>query len=94
MAGAGTTSAFTFQDGGPIESIEHFLAEIRRFAGQGDHRLYFRGHGEPTAGLMPSIGRRHFYLGRSLIFDRETESRLLQQFRRYAWWARRRRLGT
>ncbi len=76
---------FTYEEGGAISSVEHFLAEVKRFAGSGDFRLYFRGHGEPAAALLPSIGREHYYLGRALCFDERTERKLLLQFRRHAY---------
>jgi hypothetical protein len=76
---------FTFEDGGPIRNVEHFLKELKRFSGRGDYRTYFRGHGQPTDALVPSIGRKHFYLGRSITFTEKQERRLLVQFRRHAY---------
>jgi hypothetical protein len=46
---------FTYEEGGPLRSVEHFLAELKRFAGKGDFRLCFRGHGEPSGSLLPFI---------------------------------------
>jgi hypothetical protein len=79
------TVSFTFQEGGPILGVGHFLEEIRKFAGRGDHRIYFRGHGRPTGSLLPSIGRNQYYLGRSRCFSEHTERDLLKQFRRHAY---------
>lgn len=76
---------FTFEEGVPIRSVEHFLSEIKSFAGPGSYQLYFRGHGEPTTTLLPSIGRPHYYLGKSIKFDRRSERNLLLQFRRHAY---------
>jgi hypothetical protein len=76
---------FTFEEGAPIRSVEHFLKEIKRFAGKGDYQIYFRGHGQPTDALVSSIGRKHFYLGRSLSFNQKQERKLLVQFRRHAY---------
>lgn len=76
---------FEFEEAGSIRSVEHFLSEIKRVAGAGDFRLYFRGHGQPTSGLMPSIGRKHYYLGRSLTFNARQERHLLLQFRRHSY---------
>ncbi|HYG24162.1 MAG TPA: FRG domain-containing protein [Verrucomicrobiae bacterium] len=76
---------FVFEEAGTIRSVEHFLAEIKRAAGAGDFGLYFRGHGQPTEGLMPSIGRKHYYLGRSVTFSSEQEKSLLLQFRRHSY---------
>jgi hypothetical protein len=76
---------FTFEEAGAIQSVEHFLSEIKRVAGPGDFRLYFRGHGQPTEGLLPSIGRRHYYLGRSITFNAQQERNLLVQFRRHSY---------
>jgi hypothetical protein len=78
-------ASFSFEEGTGIRSVEHFLTEIKRFAGKGDFRLYFRGQGEPMKSLLPSIGRPHFYLGRSISFNVNTERNLLLQFRRYAY---------
>ncbi|HEY9510767.1 MAG TPA: FRG domain-containing protein [Verrucomicrobiae bacterium] len=78
-------ATFTFEEAGSIRSVEHFLREIKRVSGKGDFRLYFRGHGEPTEGLVPSIGREHFYLGRSIRFNSKQERNLLVQFRRHAY---------
>ncbi|HYG34660.1 MAG TPA: FRG domain-containing protein [Clostridia bacterium] len=76
---------FTFEEGATIRNVEHFLSEIKRFAGKGDFRLYFRGHGIPAETLMPSIGRKHYYLGQSIRFDEPAERNLLMQYRRYAY---------
>lgn len=78
-------ASFTFEEGPPIKSVEHFLEQIKSFAGAGDYRIYFRGHGQTTKGLLPSIGRDHFYLGRSLKFDERGERKLLDQFRLHAY---------
>lgn len=76
--------AFIFEEGEPIASVEHFLAEIKEFARK-HCRLYFRGHGEPVHALVPSIGRKQYFLGKSLVFDRRKERELLSRFRRYAY---------
>jgi hypothetical protein len=76
---------FTFQEGGAIESLENFLEEIGNFGGRGPAQIYFRGQGEPVDQLMPSIGRRHHYAGRSVTFTRKEERSLLKRFRRYAY---------
>ncbi len=76
---------FVYKEAGPVSSVEHFLSEIKRWAGQGEFSYYFRGHGVPITALVPSVGRKHYYLGRSLSFDRRTERKLLVQFRRYAY---------
>jgi hypothetical protein len=76
---------FTFDEGGPITTVEHFLEEIKEFAGKHLFRLYFRGHGEPVNALVPSVGRKHYFLGKALLFDRRKESELLGRFRRHAY---------
>jgi hypothetical protein len=76
---------FSYAEGPEIRSVGEFLKEIKRFAGRGDYRIYFRGHGAPVPALLPSIGRKHFYLGRSLQFNERTERNLLSQFRRHAY---------
>ncbi|HVV00454.1 MAG TPA: FRG domain-containing protein [Verrucomicrobiae bacterium] len=76
---------FTFEEGSPIKSVEHFLGEIKAFAGTLKSQVYFRGDGEPSDSLLPSIGRKHYYLGRPITFDKRSESKLLRQFRRHAY---------
>lgn len=78
-------ATFAFEEAGTIRSVEYFLREIKRVSGKGDFRLYFRGIGEPTEGLLPSIGREHFYLGHSITFNARQERNLLVQFRRHAY---------
>jgi hypothetical protein len=78
-------ATFAYEEGAEIRSVEHFLEEIKRFTGKGDYRVYFRGHTAPVEALVPSIGRKHYYLGRSILFDPRREKNLLRQFRRYAY---------
>ncbi len=78
-------ASFSYEEAGSIRSVEHFLSEIKRVGGKGDFRLYFRGHGQPTKGLRPSIGREHFYLGRPVTFTAQQERNLLVQFRRHSY---------
>lgn len=76
---------FTFQDGGAIRNLEHFLEEIRDFGGRGPAQTYFRGQGELVEQLMPSIGRRQYYAGKSVIFTERQEHSLMKRFRRHAY---------
>jgi hypothetical protein len=76
---------FTFEDGGAIEGLEHFLKEIEAFGGRGPAQTYFRGQGETVQELMPSIGRRQHYAGKSVLFTEKEERSLLKRFRRYAY---------
>jgi hypothetical protein len=76
---------FTFRDGGAIRNLEHFLKEIRDFGGRGPVQTFFRGQGELVEQLMPSIGRQHYYGGKSTIFTERQERSLLKRFRRYAY---------
>ena len=76
---------FTFEEGAKVESLEHFLGEIKSFGGRGPVQTYFRGQGEPVQELMPSIGRRQHYAGRSVTFTEREERSLLKRFRRYAY---------
>jgi hypothetical protein len=79
------TVTFQFEDGGTIESVEEFLAEIRRFGTAHTFEYYFRC--EPKLGetLQPSIGRRHYYAGKSIIFTPAQERLMLHRFRRHAY---------
>lgn len=81
----GAEVEFTFTEMKPVESVGEFLASIAQEFGRGDYRVYFRGEGLPTDILAPSIGRKHYYLGRSLTFDQQAERRLIVQFRRHAY---------
>jgi hypothetical protein len=76
---------FTFQDGGAIRDLEHFLKQIREFGGRGPVQTYFRGQGELVEQLMPSIGRKQYYAGKSVVFTEKQERSLLKRFRRYAY---------
>src|SRR5688572_4503299 len=76
---------FTFQDGGAIRELEHFLKAIRDFGGRGPAQTYFRGQGELVEQLMPSIGRQQYYAGKSITFSERQERSLLKRFRRYAY---------
>jgi hypothetical protein len=76
---------FTFEEGSEVESLEHFLGEIKSFGGRGPAQTYFRGQGEPVAELRPSIGRRQHYAGKSVTFTEKEERSLLKRFRRYAY---------
>jgi len=77
--------SFSFEEGKPITGVEHFLSELKRFAGRHLFRMYFRGHGEPINALVPSIGRKQYYIGKSILFDRHKERELLSRFRRHAY---------
>ena len=76
---------FTFKNGGAIKDLDHFLKEIREFGGRGPVQTYFRGQGELVQQLMPSIGRRQHYAGKSVTFTEKQERSLLKRFRRYAY---------
>jgi len=76
---------FTFQDGGAIRDLEHFLKAIRDFGGRGPAQTYFRGQGELVEQLKPSIGRKQYYAGKSVTFTEKQERSLLKRFRRYAY---------
>ena len=76
---------FTFKDGGAIRDLEHFLKAIRDFGGRGPAQTYFRGQGERVEQLMPSIGRKQYYAGKSVTFSEKQERSLLKRFRRYAY---------
>jgi FRG domain len=76
---------FSYQEGEPIRSVSHLLKQIQDLTGKGNFSLYFRGHAEPVHALVPSIGRSHYYLGRALNFDRNSEANLLNQFRKHAY---------
>ena len=79
------TASFTFEEGNAIESVEQFLAELRQFAGAGNFGLYLRGEPKPGEALLPSIGRRHYYAGKSVTFTAAQERAMLHRFRRHAY---------
>jgi len=79
------TASFTFEQGPAIESVESFLSEIRAFAGTDAFAAFFRGEPQCSETLLPSIGRRQFYAGRSMMFDARQERAMLHRFRRHAY---------
>ncbi len=76
---------FQFEEGDQIESVEQFLGEIRRFGAARAFQSYFRGEPRLSATLQPSIGRRHYYAGKSIIFSARQERIMLHRFRRHAY---------
>src|ERR1041385_7353089 len=76
---------FQFRQGAALQSVEQFLAEIRAQAGADNFDCYFRG--EPRRGetLRPSIGRSHYYAGKTVTFTAAQERRMLHRFRRHAY---------
>jgi hypothetical protein len=76
---------FQFEEGGAIESVEQFLSEVRAFAGENKFSCYFRGEPKRSETLQPSIGRPHYYAGKSLVFSPEQERSMLHRFRRHAY---------
>ena len=78
-------ATFQFEEGGALESVEQYLSEVRAFAGATKFDCYFRG--EPRLGetLQPSIGRRHYYAGKSITFTAAQERLMLHRFRRHAY---------
>lgn len=76
---------FDYVEGPDLRSVSHFLGEIKRIYGVENHAVYFRGQGTPTEGILPSIGRRQYYLGRSIRIDCAMERSLLLRFRRHAY---------
>lgn len=79
------TVRFTFEEGSAIESVEQFLDEIRSFGGKDSFQVYFRGEAKESPQLVPSIGRPHYYAGRSMTFTAAQERRMLHRFRRHAY---------
>jgi hypothetical protein len=79
------TITFTFEQGCAINSVEEFLSEIRTFSEGDGLGAYFRGEPQPSRKLLPSIGRPHFYAGRSLTFAAAQERSMLHRFRRHAY---------
>ena len=83
MAVKGVT--FQFEEGGSIESVEQFLNEVRAFSGAANFDCYFRGEPKLSETLQPSIGRRHYYAGKSIAFTPAQERAMLHRFRRHAY---------
>lgn len=71
---------------GDIESAREFIASIFDLRREVDNaKLWYRGHRSEKYRLIPSIGREHRYLGRTLTFDDDREWKLLHRFRRRAY---------
>jgi hypothetical protein len=79
------TVTFAFEHGSDIDSVETFLREVRTFTGEDSSAVYFRGEPQPTEKLLPSVGRPHFYAGRSTTFNAAQERAMLRRFRRHAY---------
>jgi hypothetical protein len=77
--------SFQFEEGAALESVEQFLAEVRQFSGSGKFDSYFRGEPKRGKTLQPSIGRRHYYAGQSVLFTPTQERSMLHRFRRHAY---------
>jgi hypothetical protein len=76
---------FQFAEGGAIESVEQFFTELRAFSGAANFDCYFRGEPKLSQTLQPSIGRRHYYAGKSITFSAAQERLMLHRFRRHAY---------
>lgn len=76
---------FQFEEGGAIESAGQFLSEVRAFGGEANFDCYFRGEPKLSETLQPSIGRRHYYAGKSITFTAQQERLMLHRFRRHAY---------
>lgn len=69
-----------------INDICQLLEKVSEFCREGPTKsIWLRGHKDYDYELKPSIGRKHYYIGKSDIFDRYKEKNLLHRFRRYAY---------
>lgn len=77
---------FFILNGGTVRSVQELSEHINTFGGRGIARVYLRGQSNVRWGLVPSIGREHCYIGKSIIkFDLVQERNLLHRFRRRAY---------
>ncbi len=68
-----------------ITNVASLLDAIKEFINGGDPRVYLRGVGDTTYSPLPSIGRKHHYIGRPYTFTRLNERQMLSRFRRHAF---------
>lgn len=76
----------TIKRGGRIKSLPNLLTHVRRardICPTG--AIWLRGLANSNYDLLPTIGRKHAFAGRSVQFDRQLEQRMMHRFRRYAY---------
>jgi len=74
------------RNAGVIKSLPNLLTRIRRARRSSPtSAVWLRGVPDEKHDLVPSIGRRHTFAGRTRQFDRDVERQMLHQFRRYAF---------
>ena len=79
-------ASFTLEQLQPIDSIERFIAEVFPLRVQHENRKFlYRGQGDGSLPLLPSIGREHKYAGMKKRFNAADEIQLLHRFRRRAY---------
>ena len=63
---------------------------LKKIIDGGDKRIYLRGLSDFKDDLIPSIGREHHFIGKTVTFDNHHEKQLLSRVRRqaYAQWNR------
>lgn len=77
---------FAVDDLGVVDSVVAFVTELFKFrASIGNRKIWYRGQGNASHGLLPTVGRKHKYAGRELQLDREQERQILHRFRRRAY---------
>jgi hypothetical protein len=78
--------SFNRTDLGQIDSVQTFLRSLFRVRARiNNAKPLFRGQPSAASRLLPTVGRRHRYAGRSKFFSLEDESQLLYRFRRRAY---------
>ena len=77
---------FTFRRLGSVKSARHFIESVFHLRqATNNPKLVYRGHGDLTYRLLPSVGREARYASRKKLFSRTDEIDLLHRFRRRAY---------
>ena len=76
-------TSFSLHDRGWIKSVHEFIESLLNLREEiSDRKLWYRGHSDTKYKLLPTIGRKHEYVGNATIFSIEQEEQLLHRFRR------------
>jgi hypothetical protein len=76
-------SSFIIEKQGDINCIEHFMASLFDLRDSINNRkLWYRGQPNSDYPLLPSVGRKHKYIGIERLLELQQETDLLHRFRR------------
>jgi len=76
------------RDAGKLKKLNDLIEQVRVHRDRNvspTGAVWLRGLAGDSHDLRPSIGRKHFFVGKKIDLNRDAECRLLHQFRRYAY---------